>query len=113
MAVLLWAPTCALACWWQITVALSGDSLGWLYSIEWPAFGLFGIIVWWNLIHDDPARRRVVRPPDVAANESAPGNAPTTATARLVAEEDEALAAYNDYLEALAGTDRPKTWRRR
>ena len=35
-------------------MALSGDSLGWVYSVMWPSFGVFGIVLWWHLVHDDP-----------------------------------------------------------
>jgi hypothetical protein len=32
---------------------------------------------------------------------------------RRPSEEDEALAAYNDFLQALSETNTPKTWRKR
>ena len=111
LAVLLVTPACAVACWWQVTVALSGDSLGWLYSIEWPAFGVFGIIVWWNLIHDGPTTRRTDRAQE--AVDPASPEPLDLVTTRRPEDEDPALAEYNDYLEALAGANRPKTWRRR
>jgi len=113
LAILLWVPGCAIACYWQVTVALAGDSLGWLYSIEWPAFGIFGLVVWWNLIHDGPERRRLPSRPEDQAGEESGGTLTIPATARRPDEEDEALARYNDYLEALARADRPKSWRRR
>ncbi len=53
-AVAIWVPGCAVAAWWQVTVALAGDRLGWLYSVEWPCFAVFGTVVWWNAVHDDP-----------------------------------------------------------
>jgi len=45
---------CALAGWWQATRALGGNALSWLYSIEWPIFGLIAIAGWWQLVHEDP-----------------------------------------------------------
>jgi hypothetical protein len=45
---------CALASWWQATRALSGNGLSWLYSVEWPIFGLIAIAGWWQLVHEDP-----------------------------------------------------------
>ena len=51
---LIWLPGCSVATWWQIGVAESGDSLGWVYAVMWPAFAVFGIVFWWFLIHDDP-----------------------------------------------------------
>ena len=56
------APGCGVAGWWQATRALAGNGLSWVYSIEWPIFGLIAIVAWWQLIHEDPeayeARKR-------------------------------------------------------
>ena len=118
----VWIPGCALACWWQVTVALSGDALGWVYTVMWPCFAVFGTVVWWNLIHDDPTpsapagsnafagsrrrgRRRRPRPP------KRPGP-PTTLIARAEAQDAE-LAAYNAYLADLGRRAPAKTWRNR
>lgn len=53
---------CLAAGWWQVTRALSGNGLSWVYSIEWPAFAILSIAGWWHLIHEDPeaykARKR-------------------------------------------------------
>jgi hypothetical protein len=45
---------CFLAAWWQATRALGGNGLSWLYSVEWPIFGLLAIAGWWQLLHEDP-----------------------------------------------------------
>jgi hypothetical protein len=124
-ALAVWVPGCAVACWWQVTVALSGDSLGWVYSVMWPCFALFGTIFWWHFVHDDPdtvGRRGLRRLQqasgsggarrdgrDVDAGEPDAGE---TALERAEADDPE-LAAYNDYLAALAREDRPSTWRSR
>jgi len=111
LAIACWVPLCALACYWQVTIALAGDHLGWLYSIEWPVFGIFGIVVWWNLIHDDPEtvgaralhssgtlpRRRAAREQGVTTR---------------VQDEPTDLKNYNDYLAALGADDKRKSWRR-
>lgn len=52
------APGCGLAGWWQATRALSGNDLSWVYSVEWPIFGLLAIAGWWQLVHEDPAAYR-------------------------------------------------------
>ncbi len=110
----LFVPGCLVAGWWQVTVALSGDHLAWLYSVEWPVFALFGLIAWWQLLHDDPdtigirgLRRARARAEE--AGELAPDE---VLVARRRDDEDEDLAAYNDYLEALHQSDAPKSWRR-
>jgi hypothetical protein len=65
VALVVWFPGCFVAMWWQITVALAGNALGWLYAIEWPVFAVFGVIGWWQLVHDDEqtvrARRWAIR----------------------------------------------------
>ena len=55
------AAGCLVAAWWQITRAAQGNTLSYLYSVEWPAFVVVGGIGWWQLVHDtddDIARRR-------------------------------------------------------
>jgi hypothetical protein len=116
LAIVIWFPGCLVAGWWQVTVALSGDHLAYLYSVEWPVFAIFGAVVWWHLIHDDPEttggrglRRLRAEQAAVAGGES-PAEEGVT---RRREDEDEALAAYNDFLAGLAEKDQPKTWRRR
>jgi len=109
VAVLLWSPGCLVAGWWQVTRALGGNSLSYLYSVEWPIFALVGAWGWWVLLHTDPdsvgarAQRRL------EAQQAATG--PPAVPVRRADDEDEALAAYNDRLAELA-TKGPKTWRR-
>jgi hypothetical protein len=151
---------CIVAGWWQATRALDGNSLSYVYSVEWPVLALVGVWVWWSLVHTDfstvgaRAQRHMA---EVAAAEAAgvtdgpvtngpvtngpvtdgpvtdgpvaggpgldgPDAAPVTGTPvptmagpdhppRRREDEDEALAAYNDHLAALAA--RPKNWRGR
>ena len=101
---LVWVPGCSIACWWQITVALAGDSLADLYSVEWPVFAVFGIVAWWRLIHDEPGAFRLPQPAGDAAEDP-------DVPSRRREDEDEELAVYNDYLAELAQRGR-KTWRR-
>ncbi|MGO9657281.1 MAG: hypothetical protein ACLP7F_02805 [Acidimicrobiales bacterium] len=62
LTVVVVAPGCGVAGWWQATRALAGNGLSWVYSIEWPIFGLIAIAAWWQLVHEDPdayeARKR-------------------------------------------------------
>jgi integral membrane protein len=59
--VLIVAPGCAAAGWWQATRALGGNELSWVYSIEWPIFALLAIAGWWHLVHEDPDTYRARR----------------------------------------------------
>lgn len=64
LEVVIVAPGCAAAGWWQATRALGGNGLSWFYSVEWPVFALLAIGGWWFLIHEDPAayRERKTKP---------------------------------------------------
>jgi hypothetical protein len=79
LAVVIVAPACALAGWWQATRALAGNGLSWVYSVEWPIFALIAIAGWWQLIHEDPEayRERKSRPPGLGAQ--GVGNPPEAA----------------------------------
>ena len=112
-ALLIWVPGCAIAAWWQVGIALGGDSLGWIYSVMWPCFAVFGIVFWWFLVHDDPdslgARglRRMREHSDAVTTTVRQGRDETIVQAE---GEDPELAAYNAYLAQLA--HQPKGWRR-
>ncbi len=54
LEVIVLAPGCALAGWWQATRALAGNTLSWFYSVEWPVFAVLALVGWWYLIHEDP-----------------------------------------------------------
>jgi hypothetical protein len=110
VAVIIWVAGCVAAARWQVDVAMSGNSLGWLYAVEWPIFAVFGVIFWWQLVHDDPATvgskglRRATRVSGTEAVERGRG-------LRRVEEEDAELAEYNEYLAKLAASGRAKTIR--
>jgi hypothetical protein len=109
--ILVWVP----GCWWQVGIALSGDKLGWVYTFMWPCFALFGLVLWWNLIHDDPdtVGARGVRRLQLQAGRP-PGDDPIPDDAITRAEsEDAELAAYNAYLADLRRRPQTKTWRGR
>jgi DNA-binding transcriptional regulator of glucitol operon len=120
VAVLVFVPGCALAAWWQINRAESGNQLSYLYSVMWPVFGILSIYFWWMLIHTDfdnvglkgMRRQQAAEAPDdgpAAAGPPALDGSPGTVPA---AAEDPELAAYNARLAALAAKG-PKTWRSR
>ena len=46
---------CAVAADWQIHRAASGNTLSYLYSVEWPVFAIMAIVGWWQLINEDPS----------------------------------------------------------
>ena len=89
--------------WWQLSRALSGNSLSWAYTFEWPLFAGYLVWVWWRLLHEDRAAgpESGGEAPDAAG---APEDAPDDEV------EDEELAAYNRYLAALEQSGRRKHW---
>jgi len=54
LEVVIVAPACLAAGWWQVRTAMAGNSLSWVYSVEWPIFALIAVGAWWYLIHEDP-----------------------------------------------------------
>jgi hypothetical protein len=121
LALAVWVPGCAAAAWWQVGIALGGDALGWVYTVMWPCFAVFGTVFWWFLVHDDPetlGRRALLatgahRPATPSARAGAEtGDLADDEERRLqeAESEDPELAAYNAYLSSLES--RPKSWRR-
>ncbi|MGH9105992.1 MAG: hypothetical protein ACRDZX_09175 [Acidimicrobiales bacterium] len=105
-------PACLLAGWWQVHRALSGNLLSYFYSIEWPIFGVLGVIAWWQLVHDD--RTGVTDGPRQAPEPALDDEAKASSSPPLVwdkALETPELIAYNSYLHTLAAGRARKTWR--
>jgi len=49
-------PLFAWLTWWQLNRAESGNALSWAYVVLWPAFGVYAVYIWWQLIHDQAGR---------------------------------------------------------
>lgn len=88
--------------WWQLSRALSGNSLSWAYTFEWPLFAGYLIWVWRRLLHEEHVPGE--------AGRSGPPSAATSDPGERHEEEDEELAAYNRYLAALEESGRRKRW---
>jgi hypothetical protein len=54
LAFLVIATGCLYAAWWQVHRAMAGNTLSYLYSVEWPAFVVVAGIGWWQMFHDTP-----------------------------------------------------------
>ena len=104
VALVGWIAMCALAAWWQVGRAIQGNSLSFLYSIEWPLFAILGLLGWYALLNLE----KVTEGQQRAREEYEQMMREQAREARQVAAEaeDPALKAYNDHLEDLAR--RPK-----
>jgi hypothetical protein len=100
--ILIIVPTFIALCIWQLHRALSGNELSWAYVFEWPFFAGYAIYMWWRFVHDVT--------PDVSAPDQPVPAAPAASPADESARDAEAaeLAAYNQYLAALAERDKRK-----
>ena len=107
-ALIAWVTTCIVAAWWQVGAAVLGNSLSYLYAVEWPAFAVLGFFGWYALLnmekvseHQERARREYeerMRDEAQAARRAAP------------VVEDPVLAAYNDHLADIATAPKKRLW---
>ena len=74
---------------WQLHRALRGNGLSWAYTIEWPLFGLYAVLLWWKLLHESDGRQHRRKP----------------RAAEDLAREQSELDAYNAYLASLGDSD--------
>ncbi len=54
VALVVFVPGCVALTWWQVTRALGGNTLSWVYTVEWPIFAGYAVFMWWKLVHEDP-----------------------------------------------------------
>lgn len=97
-ALVFWIAMCGLATWWQVQRAAQGNSLSYLYAIEWPVFLVMGFMGWYALLnaeevteHHEKARREYEERMRAQAQAQ-----------RSEFDEDETLKAYNDHLAEVA-----------
>ena len=102
LTALVVVPGCLALGWWQLHRALSGNTLSWAYTVEWPFFAAYGVYMWWRIVHEQPTTLGKAPPP---SDEERPE---TSAPAPSQEDEDEELAAYNRYLTQLNAADQQK-----
>lgn len=49
-------PSFGALTWWQVRRAVSGNTLSYVYSFEWPLFAAYALYLWWKLVHEEPIR---------------------------------------------------------
>ena len=110
VVLLLWLAMCVIAAWWQVGRAVQGNSLSFMYAIEWPAFAIFGVLGWYAMLNMESvttAKEEERREFEARMREQA---AAARAAAREQEVEDPVLAAYNDHLASLATKTKRKLW---
>lgn len=90
--VLVVISACLALGWWQLERALSGNTLSWVYTFEWPFFAAYALFMWWKLLHEEPGSSRGSRRRRDLSPEQA-------------LDDDEKLAEYNRYLADLRASD--------
>jgi hypothetical protein len=127
VALFVFVPGCVALTWWQASRALSGNTLSWVYTFEWPIFAAYAVYMWWKLLHDEPQGEPESEPESAAEAPAEPrteacagGGSGAGTEARTVAEsgaeadreraEEDELAAYNRYLADLNASGRQKRW---
>lgn len=85
---------CLAAGWFELTRALHGHTLAWVYTFEWPLFAVLFAWMWWQVVTGWEVRRPSPR---------------RTGTGDIPAD-DPGLLAWQDYLDGVghddASTDR-------
>jgi len=105
LTLLVVASGCLVLGWWQLTRALSGNTLSWAYVFEWPFFAAYAVYMWWKLVHEQPGE-----PPPASSELKPDASSPQPRPRdKDEEEEDEELAAYNRYLAELSAADDRKT----
>ena len=107
-ALVAWLTMCILADWWQVGRAFGGNSLSFLYAIEWPCFAVLGFFGWWQILHVE----RPTENQEAARREFEQRMREEAALARIAgkSDEDSQLAAYNDHLSELSIVPKKKLW---
>jgi DNA-binding transcriptional regulator of glucitol operon len=110
VALIAWMGMCAAAAWWQVGRAVSGNALSFMYAIEWPVFGILGVLGWYALLNMEPVdeRHEAERREYEERMRAEAAAARAEAAARDV--EGPVLAAYNDHLAQLATKPKRKLW---
>lgn len=106
-ALVAWVTLCLAAAWWQVGAAILGNSLSYLYAVEWPAFAVLGFFGWYALLNAE----KITEHQEKSRREYEERMRAEAQLARQVeVDEDPALAAYNDHLAEIATRPKKRLW---
>jgi DNA-binding transcriptional regulator of glucitol operon len=110
VSLIVWMGMCATAAWWQVGRAVEGNALSFMYAIEWPVFGVLGVLGWFAMLNlEKVSASKETERREYEERMRAKAQA-ARASAREADAEDPALAAYNDHLASLATKTKRKLW---
>ena len=105
---LCWLAMSAVAAWWQGGRAVQGNSLSFLYAIEWPVIGVLGVLGWYALLNlEKVTARQEQERREYEESMRAQARAARDANEQA---EDPAMAAYNAHLAELSTKPKKKLW---
>jgi hypothetical protein len=108
LAVIVWVTISAVAGWWQVGRAVQGNSLSFLYSIEWPVIAVLGVLGWYALLNiEKPTESQEKERQEYEETMRAEARA---ARAAVIEQEDPELSAYNDHLAKLSHVPKKRLW---
>jgi hypothetical protein len=87
-------PGCLAAGWFELTRALGGREVAWVYAFEWPLYAVIGVYMWWHIWH------KVSDLPSAVPAATLPKQAGPP-------PDDPELAAWESYLANLHAVDPP------
>jgi hypothetical protein len=93
-------PGCAAAGWFELTRALDGREIAWVYAGEWPLYGVLGTYLWWKLLHSDGAIRH-------PAIKGVPHEDDANGVDQTMPAPDLELEAWQTYMNKLHELDPP------
>jgi DNA-binding transcriptional regulator of glucitol operon len=102
--VVLVVAACLALGWWQLERALSGNTLSWVYTFEWPFFAGYAVFLWWRLLHEEPGGQPFTKVMSLRSGSRAEHKA--QAKRQRQEQDDQKLAQYNQYLAELNASDR-------
>lgn len=97
--------------WFELTRAMAGREIAWVYAGEWPLYGILGTYLWWKLLHSDVAKIPSLgsngpqSPSTATDGPSVPQSAATVE--QSVVATDPQLVAWQSYLSRLHAVDPP------
>jgi hypothetical protein len=104
-------PGCLAAGWFELTRALGGREIAWVYAGEWPLYGVLGTYLWWRLLHqrevDTPKPESAVPPGPAGARDQPAIRQRAAAVDQPAIATDPELAAWQSYLDRLHELDPP------